>query len=318
MEAVAIVGAGIAGLSCAQSLRAAEIKVRVFEREERVGGRCTTRLWQGHLIDDGVPYFTAQTAEFKRELLTRLRQFRPIIPPVVDAGGKIIVSVGGPRFFVLQGNNYFAQVLAQSLDVRVGTPVRQVRFRPEGGVEIFGEVYAAVVSSLPATESVQLFGQAKDGERPPQGIAALLEYAGPYAGESAGCYGHVLPEESETIAASYCESHKTAHIIDNRAVFVVHTSPAFSRAHAGESPEKYVDQIISANEALWNIPTGTCLASLVYSRRPRPQPASEPELPEGAFICGEASSCFHVEEEWHDGRRAADEVLSFLAGKTQA
>jgi predicted NAD/FAD-dependent oxidoreductase len=129
---VAVIGAGISGLSCAQALRAAGLRVSVFERDSRVGGRCSTRLWQGHLVDDGVPYFTTHTPDFKREILTRLRQVRPIIPPVLDGAGGIVVSAGGPRFFVLQGNNYFAQVLAQSLHVRLETLVTEVIFRDDG------------------------------------------------------------------------------------------------------------------------------------------------------------------------------------------
>ena len=58
--------------------------------------------WQGHLVDTGVQYFTAQSTEFKRELLTRLRQFRPIISPILDQNNKVVSSSAGPRFYVLQ------------------------------------------------------------------------------------------------------------------------------------------------------------------------------------------------------------------------
>src|ERR1700677_4367193 len=82
--AVAIIGAGLSGLSCGQALVAAGVPVRIFERSGAVGGRCATQLWQGHLVDIGVQFFTAQTPEFKKELLTRLRQFRPIVSPIMD------------------------------------------------------------------------------------------------------------------------------------------------------------------------------------------------------------------------------------------
>jgi len=84
---VAIIGAGLAGLSCAQVLRNAGVSVQVFERNSGVGGRCATQLWQGHLVDTGVQFFTAQSGDFKKELLTRLRQFRPIISPILDQYG---------------------------------------------------------------------------------------------------------------------------------------------------------------------------------------------------------------------------------------
>lgn len=40
---VLIVGAGLAGLSCARTLRAAGLKVRVLDRSHRVGGRCASK-----------------------------------------------------------------------------------------------------------------------------------------------------------------------------------------------------------------------------------------------------------------------------------
>ena len=40
--------------------------MRIFDRAAVAGGRCATRLWQGHLVDLGVQYFTAQSADFKK------------------------------------------------------------------------------------------------------------------------------------------------------------------------------------------------------------------------------------------------------------
>jgi renalase len=145
---VAIIGAGLSGLSCAQALQAAGVIVHVFERSSHVGGRCATQLWQGHLVDLGVQYFTAQSAEFKKELLTRLRQFRPIVSPLLDQDNQVMPNTLGPRFYVLQGNNYFAHILSQGINIRLNTPVEALSFRPTG-VVCLGDTYKAVVSSLP-------------------------------------------------------------------------------------------------------------------------------------------------------------------------
>ena len=51
-EDVVIVGAGIAGLACAWRLREAGIGVRVFEAQERIGGRMLSL--RGHFADDQV------------------------------------------------------------------------------------------------------------------------------------------------------------------------------------------------------------------------------------------------------------------------
>ncbi|MEI6701574.1 MAG: FAD-dependent oxidoreductase, partial [Actinomycetota bacterium] len=50
---VAIVGAGLAGLRCAQVLSASGIDVRIFEASDRVGGRVASDLVDGFIIDRG-------------------------------------------------------------------------------------------------------------------------------------------------------------------------------------------------------------------------------------------------------------------------
>jgi renalase len=312
---VAIIGAGISGLSCAQALRASGVEARLFERAVRVGGRCATKLWQGHLVDHGVQYFTAQTPEFKRELLNRLRQFRPIIPPVSNAQGKIMVSPGGPRFYVLQGNNYLAQVMSHGLDVRLNSRVEEVTFGGDG-VEISGQTYQAVVSSLPAPQTARLFGLPKSPADYVCCISALLEYAGLNVGKSAHRYGYLLPDEEEPLHASYCENHKAGRIMDEKTVFVVQAGFRFSLANADEPPEKYLSQLIEANNDLWEIAEGKCTASFGHRWRlswPRTETRQAVPLPPGAFMCGDSLSGSTVEEVWLDGRRAAEEVLDFLA-----
>ena len=53
---VAVVGAGIAGLSCARELQREGVHVEVFERDEDVGGRMCTRIREGHAFDVGANF----------------------------------------------------------------------------------------------------------------------------------------------------------------------------------------------------------------------------------------------------------------------
>jgi predicted NAD/FAD-dependent oxidoreductase len=313
-ETVAIIGAGISGLGCAQTLQQAGVPVHVFESENRIGGRCTTRLWQGHLVDDGIPFFTAQTADFKRELIARLRQFRPLIAPIFDAHGGVVASAGGPRFYVLQGNNYFAQVLSHGLRISLGTPVEKVDFR-NGGVEILGQTYRAVVSSLPPPQTARLLGQADALADFPPCLSALLEYGGIGLGDSTTCYGHVSSGDDGPIAASYCENQKSARVVGQKTVFVIHSAPGFSERHASEPQENYLPELIRANDGMWQIPPGQCTASFGYSWRMRTRPAPPFEPPRAAFLCGEGKAAATIEDAWQDGRLAAREVLDFLGSK---
>ncbi|MER3433680.1 MAG: FAD-dependent oxidoreductase [Leptolyngbya sp. ERB_1_1] len=68
---IAIVGAGMAGLSCAQSLQQAGYKVIVLDKSRGLGGRMATRRLQGTHADHGVCYLRPQAIQFQ-ELLNQL------------------------------------------------------------------------------------------------------------------------------------------------------------------------------------------------------------------------------------------------------
>lgn len=65
---VAVVGAGIAGLACARSLRERGVAVTLFDKGRSVGGRVATRREGAHSFDLGAPHFTAYDARFAREV----------------------------------------------------------------------------------------------------------------------------------------------------------------------------------------------------------------------------------------------------------
>ncbi len=309
---VAILGAGLSGLSCAQALHAAGVPVRVFESSSVVGGRCATRLWQGHLVDTGIQYFTAQSTEFKRELLTRLRQFRPIISPILDHDNTVVSHPAGPRFYVLQGNNYFAHVLSQGLDIRLNTAVETISIT-SSGIECLGESCAAVVSSLPGPLTARLFGLARSPAEYEPCIVALLEYPGNSPRE---CYARLQAEGSEPLLSSYCENNKVGRVVGNKTVFVVQASPHFSRENYLLPPENYLPTLVKEHEDLWRIPSGQCTASFGHSwlhGRPMEIHQHRVDLPCGVFICGDSRTEPTVEQVWLDGRKAAKDVLSFLA-----
>jgi len=314
---VAIIGAGLSGLSCAQVLQAAGIGVRVFERASAVGGRCATQLWQGHLVDLGVQYFTAQSGNFKKELLTRLRQFRPIVSPILDQDNQVVPNAYGPRFYVLQGNNYFAHVLSQGLDLRLNSEVKPVAFK-SSGIKCLGETYRAVVSSLPGPQTAQVFGLTESPAEYDPCLVALLEYAGTDLGRARECYGRLLANGDGPLRASYCENNKVGRVVGNKTVFVVEATPAYSRKHVEAPSETYLPGLIGKHEEIWGIPSGQITAAYGHCwtyARPQKDQQRRVELPPGAFICGDSRTGATVENVWLDGHKAAQEVLAYLTSK---
>lgn len=313
---VAIIGAGLSGLSCAQVLQAAGVGVRVFESSGAVGGRCATQLWQGHLVDLGVQYFTAQSDEFKKELLTRLRQFRPIISPIFNEHNQTIPDRLGPRFYVLQGNRYFAHILSHGLDIHLKCPVEKVAFR-SSEIECRGEKFRAVVSSLPGPLTTQIFGLSQSPADYDACLVALLEYAGTDLGRARECYGRVI-SAGEPVQAGYCENNKVGRIVGNKTVFVIEAGPRYSSEFANAPSDRYLPALIERHEELWSIPTGKLTAAYGHCwtyARPKPDQQRQVALPPGGFICGDSRTESSVESVWLDGQKAGREVLAYL-GKT--
>ena len=67
-QRVAVIGAGLAGLSCARVLRRAGFYVDVFEQDKVVGGRMGTARLGIVPFDHGAQYVTARTTRFKAYL----------------------------------------------------------------------------------------------------------------------------------------------------------------------------------------------------------------------------------------------------------
>lgn len=65
-KTVIVIGAGIAGLVCAERLHRAGYEVTVLEKSAGVGGRLATRRVQGTWVDHGVQYFKVRDQRFAR------------------------------------------------------------------------------------------------------------------------------------------------------------------------------------------------------------------------------------------------------------
>ena len=65
---IAIIGAGIAGLSCASALQKAGFNVTLFEKSRGPSGRLSTRVTPQWQCDHGAQYFTARDPLFFAEV----------------------------------------------------------------------------------------------------------------------------------------------------------------------------------------------------------------------------------------------------------
>ena len=74
---IAVVGGGIAGITCARTLAQAGHRVTVFEKSRGTGGRMSTRDTEFGSFDHGAQYFTVRDERFSAALATASGLVRP-------------------------------------------------------------------------------------------------------------------------------------------------------------------------------------------------------------------------------------------------
>jgi predicted NAD/FAD-dependent oxidoreductase len=156
---VAIVGAGLSGLSCARELMASGKSLRVLEKGRGVGGRLATRRigssarpGQTASFDHGAQFFTARSPEFAAEV--EAWQAQDLARPwfrgqstLLENGTVEEKPDGHPRFCSPRGASAITKHLARGVDVENDVRVTQL--------EHDGEIWT-LHAQAPASEPTQL------------------------------------------------------------------------------------------------------------------------------------------------------------------
>ena len=151
---IAIIGAGMAGLSCADVLRDAGHDVALFDKGRGAGGRMSSRRLATSLgdvtVDHGAQYFTARDPGFRRLVLAW--QGLGIAAPWPAAGRETWVGV--------PAMNAVVKAMAAPHDVTWGCQISTIA-RGEGRWTLFGAAgqlgpFDAVILAIPAEQAAAL------------------------------------------------------------------------------------------------------------------------------------------------------------------
>ena len=96
IQRVIVVGAGVAGLRCAQVLRAHRIESIVLEASDRVGGRIATDEIDGHLIDRGFQLLNPSYPQASRALDLAALDLRSFAPGLIVSDGVDATRITDP------------------------------------------------------------------------------------------------------------------------------------------------------------------------------------------------------------------------------
>jgi len=163
---IAIVGAGMAGLSCAFHLQQGGLKTSVFDKSSGPSGRMSTRRGDDWQCDHGAPYFTARHPDFRAEVarwqqagvaglwVPRLQLLGE--QPLRDPDHSLDRFVGVPRMTAP------AHFLAKDLALTPHSTIQQVQRRADGWHLLSAEQgwldtsFDSVLVALPAPQAAPL------------------------------------------------------------------------------------------------------------------------------------------------------------------
>lgn len=157
---IAVVGAGPAGLTCAQALRDAGLTPRVFEKSRGIGGRVATRRRDGLQFDHGAPALHLDADDPFLADAVRTGTLAGW-PAAADPGGEV-PWVGVP---VMKAPFY---ALSEGLDIAFGTEVTEIardgtgwRLSTPDGADRFDRV----VLAMPAPQILRALSAEETGLR---------------------------------------------------------------------------------------------------------------------------------------------------------
>ncbi|MCY7321353.1 MAG: FAD-dependent oxidoreductase [Phormidesmis sp. CAN_BIN36] len=265
---IAVIGAGVAGLTCAQQLQQAGYKVVVVEKSRGLGGRLATRRLQGTHADHGVCYLKPKDDRFKalvEKLVERsILQIWTDTIHELDAKGQLIAPPDrAPRYASPTGISTIAKFLATRLPIWLNQrveaihPIEQgweLQFEPSEMANQVSLTASAIVIAIPAPQALTLLEPVADMEtlltlRSLQFsacISAIAVYS-PQENELASPWKGVTCTHDSTIGWVGLDSSKQNS--PSQRTVVVQSTAAFASRHLEASDLQPIGQTLLGRAA---------------------------------------------------------------------
>lgn len=256
---IAIIGAGLAGVSSAQRLQAQGHTVVVYEKSWRPGGRMSTRETELGGFDHGAQYFTARSPAFKKHLA----QWRKAGWAALWEAKLVSLTEGKhkpagraqQRFVGVPGMNALVRSMADGLDVRAGQTVKRI--------ERFGDQWllSVAAATVPIAATAGPFDAVLLAV-PAEQAAPLLTPVPAFAEQAAGvtmapCWTMMLGFQQSLdlpYDGAWVEQSRLGWICRDSSKpgrrpgehWVAHASVAWSIEHLEDDPERAREKLLKA------------------------------------------------------------------------
>jgi len=326
MPKIAIIGAGLAGLTCAQGLLAAgypAMEIAVFDKSRGIGGRMATRYAGAYEFDHGAQYFSAGTERFEAFVAEQVSEGNVTLWP------DLIKRISGAkaretaRYVAAPRMNSLCKALATPLNTVLNTQISGLEKMPDGW-RLADDTGAAhgpfdyVVSAIPAPQMLTLLPEAFEDNH-----AAIAKVC------MAGCFSLMLgfadavdmPWQAARVNGSpvgWIAVNSSKPGRETGQSVLVQSSNDWAEAHLEDAAESVQAALLAAASDIM----GVDLAQADHIGLHRWRYAATPEplgapflLDRGAklAVCGDWCLGSKVEAAFESGAQLADALLAEIA-----
>ena len=308
---IAIIGAGMAGLACAEALSAAGHRVQVLDKGRGPGGRMSTRRTATEAgdvsFDHGAQFFTVRDPAFAARAQAWVAD--GVAAPWPAAGPEALVGV--------PGMNAPIRAMAQALDVTWQARVDEI-VREGAGWRLSGEGFEALRADLAVVAT------------PSEQAAVLLATVAPDMAAKAAA---VISEPCWTVMAAFAEPLDLAADVlreagplswvarnsakpgrDGPEAFVLQASPDWSRTHLEDAADTVANALLAHLQAA----NGGALPPLLslqahrwrYARTPATGGPPLWSQADQIGACGDWLGGARIEAAWRSGHNLAAAILA--------
>jgi predicted NAD/FAD-dependent oxidoreductase len=314
---VAVIGAGLAGLACAERLREVGHQVKLFDKGRGPGGRMATRRVSTAMgdvtFDHGAQYFTARDEGFRAQ-----------VAEWANNGLAASWPAAGPEAWVgTPTMNAPVRHLASRADVQWSARV-EVISEQAGGWQVSGDGIAEggfdiVLVAVPAEQVVPLLAKpAPDMANAAGAVPSLPCWA------VMAAFAETLPITSDVLRdvnqssrgiIAWAARNSTKPGRSGPESWVIQASPAWSQTHLEEGPDAILPQILPVFAELCG--KALPIPLVASAHRWRYAQTERAALSTGALwdatrrlgVCGDWLLGPRVECAWLSGRRLAEQVI---------
>lgn len=330
--AVAVVGAGVAGLVCAHRLAEAGARVLVLDRDRYIGGRLATRRAGALQFDHGAQYFTAREPAFAAQAALWTR--RGVAAEwharmAVLEQGRMAMAPGSVRRWVgIPGMGAIAGVLAEEArqagaEVHAGVEVASAmrekdRWRLTSAEGLSLGSFDFLVAALPAPQAAALLAQGAPSvaERCTVQMlpcwAAMVAFETPLDVSFDGAFVRGAP-----LSWVARDTSKPGRPAREAETWVMHGSPEWSAAHLDAPHDAVAASLLAAfcNAADTDVPPPSYLGAHRWRLALPDEPLPDRYLwssDSRAAACGDWCGGPRVEGAWVSGSLLGEHIAAVL------